>query len=68
MMKRKSPKQVNVLFQSFFFHVNLSSVLLKFLLPDGVFFQGKLVPQHLILSISSESCLKIRWLTISGKR
>lgn len=51
-----------------FFLFNLSSVFLKFLLPDGASFQGKVVPEHLILSISGESCCEIRWLTIGGRR
>lgn len=48
--------------------MNLPSVFLKFLLTDGVSIQGKVVPEHLILSISTESCLEIRWLTIGGRR
>lgn len=49
-----------IFYFSYFFLVNLSSVFLKFLLSDGVFFQGKVVPEHFIPSISSEYCLEIR--------
>lgn len=35
---------------------------------DRISFQGKIVPKHVILPVSSESCLVIRCLTTGGER
>lgn len=51
------------------FLVKLCGVLLNSFSHDGgASYQGKVVPEHLILPVSSESCLEIKWLAISGKR